>query len=105
MFRLSVPPSLTEQHGRSVFLKQRQPESAGKNDSDREDTSTTTSGEDEAEHAALMDEDPDQLTMPVASEVEDAVAEIASAALGDDPGGHRKEFLELVAKAKQLSGR
>jgi Ca-activated chloride channel family protein len=33
----------------------------------------------------------------------DAVHEIASEALGDDEWGYRKEFLELVAKAKELA--
>jgi Ca-activated chloride channel family protein len=34
----------------------------------------------------------------------DAVAEIAAAAAENDKGGYRQEFLELVAKAKQLRG-
>jgi Ca-activated chloride channel family protein len=34
-----------------------------------------------------------------------AVAEIAGAAAGEDVGGHRAEFLDLVRKAKALSGR
>ena len=34
-----------------------------------------------------------------------AVAEIASGALGDDPGGYRAEFVDLVRKAQMLGGK
>jgi len=34
-----------------------------------------------------------------------AVAEIASAALGSDPGGYRAEFLDLVRKAQALGAK
>ena len=35
----------------------------------------------------------------------DAVLELAQSAVGEDRGGHRAEFLDLVLKAKTLSGR
>jgi Ca-activated chloride channel family protein len=34
-----------------------------------------------------------------------AVAEIAGAALGDDPGGYRAEFVDLVRKAQALGAK
>ena len=34
-----------------------------------------------------------------------AVAEIAGGALGDDPGGYRAEFVDLVRKAQSLGAR
>jgi Ca-activated chloride channel family protein len=35
----------------------------------------------------------------------DAVIERASGAIGTDPNGHRKEFVELVRRAKGLTDR
>lgn len=61
VFGLSVPPNLRERHGRSVFLKQRQPESSigSHNKNDPDDTSASG-----GEYNRSQQEEVEQLLLP-----------------------------------------